>query len=131
MGTTKPRKPDSRREASEGYRQIKLSLGPETEAAFRMKCKAEGISMAQAISDLVSGQAAKNAKAVGTGTETRQKRRKALKRLVAMIGEVMDAEQRYIDNFPENLKGSTPYETAEETVSVLCEAMDLLAGAYE
>lgn len=42
------------------------------------------------------------------------------------VGEIRDEEQEYLDNIPENLQASERYELAEEAVSNLDSAYDLL-----
>jgi len=61
---------------------------------------------------------------------TRQERRKSIEKIIKQIEEIMNAEFRYAENMPENLKGSIRYEAAEEAASALEEAIDILSGAY-
>ena len=43
------------------------------------------------------------------------------------LNGIMEDEQDYLYNIPENLTSSIKYEEAEETVSVLNEAIDLIS----
>ena len=115
------------------YKQVKVSVYPEIAAAFKERCMAAGVSMAGEIARFMSGHNASG----NTGNlsrsalDTRKKRRKAVKTLIPMIEAVMDAEQRYIDNVPENLSGSCFYEAAEQTAAALEEALGSLREAYQ
>ena len=62
--------------------------------------------------------------------ETRRHRRKALCLIIEQLESIMNAEAAYLNNIPENLQGSETYESAENAVSVLEEALDILDGAY-
>jgi hypothetical protein len=53
-----------------------------------------------------------------------------MKRLVRLLERVKDAEACYRDNIPENLRGSSVYDSADESVSVMEEALEILASAY-
>lgn len=43
------------------------------------------------------------------------------------LNDIMEDEQDYLYNIPENLTSSIKYEEAEEAVSVLNEAIDLIS----
>ena len=47
--------------------------------------------------------------------------------LESRLNSIMEDEQDYLYNIPENLTSSIKYEEAEETVSVLNEAIDLIS----
>ena len=126
-------KSPSERKPAPRYTQVKVSVAPETAAAFKANCLARGVSMAGEISRFMSVQSEKNV-AVKSGADnvaTRQHRRKAVKAVIARIEAVMEAESRYKDCIPENLTGSRLYDAAEETVSALEAALDILNEAYE
>ena len=114
------------------YSQLKISVPPDLAAAFKAKCKAGNVSVTSEISRFMRRE-------TGCGRsggppkslyETRQKRRKALSAMIAQLEEIMEAEQGYMSNIPENLQNSGLYEAAEQAVSAMEEALDALGGAY-
>jgi len=107
------------------YTQVKVSVGPEIAAEFKKKCQAKGVSMASEISRFMSGE---NKKADPCGT--RRRRRKALSLAIAQLEEIREAEKQYWDNIPINLQNGPAYEAAEQAVSALEEAVELLYHAY-
>jgi hypothetical protein len=54
----------------------------------------------------------------------------AAKMVLTVLESVLKAERVYMGNIPEPLKESCVYDTAEETVSALEEAIALLKNAY-
>jgi len=117
------------------YTQIKVSVKPEIAAKFRAACETSGESMACVLSGFMEEYAAIPAKKKGKHahiqTTTRRLRRIAMKSLLASLGQIRDAEEAYRDNIPENLTGSSAYEAADECVSLLTEAIDILEAAYQ
>ena len=107
------------------YTQIKVSVQPEIAAEFKKKCQAKGVSMASEISRFMSRE---NKKPDTCGT--RQRRRKALFSLIAQLEEIRDAEKEYWDNIPINLQNGPAYEAAEQAVTAIEEAYELLYHAY-
>jgi hypothetical protein len=107
------------------YTQIKVSVQPEIAAKFKAKCQAKGISMASEISRFMSGENKKP-----DICSTRQRRRKALVSLIAQLEEICGAEKQYWDNIPINLQNGPAYEAAEQAVSAMEEALELLYHAY-
>jgi len=64
-------------------------------------------------------------------TATRRQRRNAMKALHACLEQIRDSEESYRDNIPENLQGGSAYDIADECVSILSEAIELLESAYQ
>ena len=114
------------------YTQLKVSVPPELAATFKARCKEKNVSMASEISRFMSieTKGCRPAKSAAGPYATRQKRRKALKSLVDQLEALMGAEQSYLENIPENLQSSCRYEDAEQTVSALEEALEILGEAY-
>ena len=114
------------------YTQIKISVPPELAAAFKANCAAEGVSMASEISSFICKKTTCRpiVKTSGNPYETRPLRRKALNKMIAQLRAIMDAEQGYLENIPENLQNSRFYEAAEYSVSALDEALGILSEAY-
>ena len=115
------------------YTQLKISVDPELVAAFKAKCISEGVSMASEISKFMTVKTSGVSSPPLVSTlpyGTRQKRRKAISKMIAMLTDIKDAEQGYLDRIPVNLQSSDLYEAAEETVGILEEAADILLEAY-
>jgi len=114
------------------YTQVKISVPSELAAAFKAMCAAEGVSMASEISRFMREKIAgsRPVKTSSNPYETRPLRRKALYTMIDQLNAVMDAEQVYLDNIPENLHNSRFYEAAECSISALEEALGILSEAY-
>lgn len=61
---------------------------------------------------------------------SRRKRREEVSRALASLAAVRDAEQRSLDNVPENFQNSESFESGEQAVEILDEIVDLLASVY-
>ena len=107
------------------YTQIKFSIQPKIAANFKKKCQTKGVSMASEISRLMSGE---NKKA--DPCSTRPLRRKSLISIIAQLENICEAEKQYLDNIPTNLQSGSAYEAAEQAVSAMEEALELLYQAY-
>ena len=114
------------------YTQVKVSITTELAAKFKAMCLAEGVSMASEISRFMSENTSglRSAKPLASPYATRTQRRKELSQLIIKLGAIMDAEQPYLDNIPDNLKNSRFYDAAVLSVSVFEEALNILADAY-
>ena len=114
------------------YTQVKVSVPPELAVAFKAKCEGAGVSMASEISRFMREYTSRHSpvKAQTNPFETRPQRRKAFNAIIEQLRAIMDAEQTYLDNIPENLQCSRFYEAAESSISALDEALDILSEAY-
>ena len=61
---------------------------------------------------------------------SRGKRRKAIMPAVNYLSAIRDAEQKCLENIPENFRGSETFEIGECAVDVLDEIIDLLGDVY-
>jgi len=61
---------------------------------------------------------------------TRRQRRAAVTNIIRLLERVRDNEESYRDNIPENMKGSEKYESAEQSITLMEEVLDLLGSAY-
>jgi len=114
------------------YVQLKVSVDPKIAAAFKEKCNENGVSMAAVLAQymaIYSGTAAKNSLPL-IKTATRSDRRESVKMLIAKLEQVRDAEETYMDNIPANLQSSPCFDAADESVTALTDALDLLLYAY-
>ena len=57
---------------------------------------------------------------------TKRQRRTAVKSIIKQLEQIKDFEERYRDAIPENLQGSIVYENADQCVSWLEEALEIL-----
>jgi hypothetical protein len=114
------------------YTQVKVSINHEIAAAFKAYCVLAGVSIAGEISRFMCAKCdMPNSEITIAGNiKTRQKRRVAVKKIVRQLEAIMYAEMEYLRRIPENLRSSSVYETAEQTVSDLEEALLILNEAY-
>ncbi|MCL2153972.1 MAG: hypothetical protein FWH57_13675 [Oscillospiraceae bacterium] len=66
----------------------------------------------------------------GTDYSARRKRRDAVKAILVHLSAIRDAEQRCLDNVPENFQNSDSFEIGECAVGILDETIGLLGDAY-
>ena len=59
-----------------------------------------------------------------------KERRKAATMVCDIVAALIDAEQNYVDNTPQNLRNSARYDMALERILSLQEALDILEQAY-
>lgn len=64
------------------------------------------------------------------GYRTRGKRRAAVSSVISCLSEVRDAEQRYLDNVPENFQCIECYDVGELAVDALDEIIGMMADIY-
>jgi CTP synthase (UTP-ammonia lyase) len=117
------------------YAQLKVALPIELIASFKTKCMADGVSMASEISRFINVKIGDDTIAIhpastATPYDTRKKRRRAVQKIISQLNVISVAEQRSMQNIPENLQNSNIYETSEETVNILDEVLDKLSEAY-
>jgi hypothetical protein len=114
------------------YVQIKISAAPDIAAAFKAKCAIMGVSVTSELTRLMGGKP--TCKRIQKPTvdmyRTRLLRRNGLKALIPHLEAMRDAEQGYLDAMPANLETSPMHEAAEQTVSALEDALDILSDAY-
>ena|GEM_PF-3170502 len=61
---------------------------------------------------------------------SRRKRRDAVKIILKRLAAIRDAEQRYLDNVPDNFQCSESFEVGENAIDTLDEVIGLLSEAY-
>ena len=109
--------------------QVKISVVPELAYAFKSACTASNVSMAEALSGFMAKYTNTVIKRKPEYT-TRRQRRTAVKSITQQLEQIKAEEERYRDAIPENLQGSVVYETADQSVSFLDEAIELLISIY-
>jgi len=114
------------------HKQVKVSVKTDTAMAFKKACESQGISMAFAISQFMERFCGAAASKPGYSPDlsTRRQRRAAVASIISQLERVRDNEERYLENIPVNLQGGTAFDNAEQCISSLEEALDLLASAY-
>ena len=114
------------------YTQVKVAVPPDLAAAFKAKCAADGVSMASEISRFMSGEiiGRRSPKPPENRYKTRPQRRKTLAAAIVILENLMDSEQNYLENIPDNLQNSRFYAAAEHAVSSFGEALGILSEAY-
>jgi hypothetical protein len=119
--------------AGAGSRQVKALVDAGTADAFKAACAKAGVSMAGELSRFMSeySKTAKKPKLPSEDVSTRRNRRRRVAAIIGQMERIRDAEQGYCENFPENLRTSAPYESSEESVSVMDEVIGLLEAIYE
>lgn len=114
---------------AEHYTQVRVSVAPEIASAFKAACASSNVSMAENLSQYMTKYAGIVSKQKPEHT-TRRQRRAAINAMVQQAERIRDEEERCRDAIPENLQGSSVYETADECVSLLEEAIELLGSIY-
>ena len=114
------------------YTQVKVSVKPELAAAFKSACASANTSMSAEISQFMNQYVGISSKNGGYSPDLsmRRQRRTATRSIIQQLIRVKDNEETYRDNIPENLQGSSAFDAAEQCISTLYEAIDLLDTAY-
>jgi len=117
---------------AERYRQVKVSVAPRVAAAFKSACETANESMASVLSGFMSeyAQSVEDKKGYTPSLSTRRSRRRAVYTLIQQLERIRDNEELYRDNMPLNLQGSSRFEDAEQSLSLICEALESLESAY-
>jgi len=111
------------------YTQIKISVAPEVASAFKAACAASNISMTGKLSQLMSDYGDTITKRQPEYA-TRRQRRAAVRAIIRQLEQIKAAEERYRDVIPENLQGSVVFDNADQCVSLLDEAIELIGSIY-
>ena len=116
---------------AENYTQIKVYVDPKVASAFKETCAKADVSMAGALTRFM----AEYSKTPSNGRQlpdysTRRKRRAAVKSFTEQMVLIRDAEEFCRDNTPVNLRESSVYDQADEYVSLLEDAVELLNSIY-
>jgi hypothetical protein len=118
---------------SANYKQVKVSIDPKVADAFKTACGTAGVSMAGELARFMAeycGFSKNQRQAPSPDVSTRSKRRKAVAEAIGLMEIVRDAESSSHENVPENLRGAAAYDAAEESISMMDEAIELLGGIY-
>jgi len=134
MGTAATRA--KRKWNSQHYTNVTAAMNPELAAKLKEKCKEECVSVTSVITELVAAYLDteapihKEAPQQKSPDNRGRRKRELLKHIIA-IENICRGEEEYLDNIPENLKGSVRYENAENSVEHLLSAIEELKEAYQ
>jgi hypothetical protein len=115
------------------YRQIKISIKPEIADGFQSACKASGKSMANELAGFMLSYLKQSTPMTepAINFNALKGRRKAIGFAHKLLLELLGAEERYIENTPENLSSSIRYEMAVERADKLSEVIDAVEAIYD
>ena len=123
-----------RRWNSDNYKQINIAVRPELADAFRKACEKAQTPMREVFITLMAEYCATPPafkKQEDKGYTVRGRRRKATAAIIEQLTSIRDAEEEYMRNMPANLRNSSRYESAEQALEALGEAIERLAEAFE
>jgi hypothetical protein len=109
-----------------------VSVSPEVAAAFKSSCADAGTSMASEIGSFMALRAGTNSFVSDSlpSVQVRKQRRAEVDHLSSRLRRVLEAEESFRDNIPENLRESTVYDTAENIIEALDEVLSALEEIY-
>ena len=120
--------PDNRREDKK-TKQVKVTVDAGLAQAFNKACAGAGVSMAAAVAKFMAEFTATAAKKKPLPDySAKRQRRAAIKKIMIMLEQIMDSESEYMEKIPENLRGSFHFDNAEQFVSSLEEALEILGS---
>ena len=109
--------------------QVKVSVDPQIATAFKAACAASNVSMAAELTRFMVDYSKGTVKRkVAPDYTTRRKRRAVIKRILVELEQLRVAEERLIDNAPDNLQDAPIYETADEYIAIFDDVIGLLEG---
>jgi len=120
---------------SEHYTNVTTAMNPELACKLKEHCKEKGVSVSSVITELVAGYLDIEVPALkGTpqkkAPDNRGRRKRDLLKYIGAIENICRGEEEYLNNIPENLKGSIRHENAENSVEHLLTAIDELKEVY-
>jgi hypothetical protein len=106
--------------------QVKFTIEEEIVEAFKIRCAAEGVSMASVVRRwMMDGQPVR---AVSINSDTRKRRRAAVAHIVCLLTSVLNREAGYRDNIPEQFEQRI--EAADLACDQLADAISILTEAF-
>jgi hypothetical protein len=120
------------------YTQVKVSVDKKIATAFKKACMESFVSMANVLATFMVSFAQGDIKTKNTyspneivSLATKRQRRNRAKYHIEGLELIKAAEEASRDNIPENLQNSVVFDNAENTISLLDEAIDLIVSAFE
>jgi hypothetical protein len=120
----------------EHYTQVKVSVDKKLVAAFKATCTARDVSCASVLASAMAaylGEDAANtpkSKHEHYDLSKRSGRRKKTQLIVSLLELIMQMEMAYADRIPGNMQGGERHEAAEESVTRIADAIDVLNEAH-
>ena len=119
----------------EHYTNVTAAMKPEMAAELKQRCQEGSKSVTSVITELVAEYLSMEVpspkgKAEKKVTGNRRRRSRDLKEHIAAIESILDGEEEYLSNVPENLQGGIRYENASESIEHLRTALDELREVY-
>jgi len=114
-------------------KQVKVTVEPEIAKTFKDSCKASGVSMSLELARFMTERGkllAHTAKKKQRQLDTREGRRKEFAKLILRLEEIRDSEDEYKNRIPINLQNGPAYASAENTVDLLEQAIELLYEVF-
>jgi hypothetical protein len=120
---------------SEHYTNVTVAMDPELADKLKENCREQGISVTSAITELVAkyldaGVPPPKEKLRKKAPDNRGQRKKDIRKYIAAIEDICDGEETYLNNIPDNLRGSIRHENAENSVEHLQLAISELKDVY-
>jgi len=116
------------------YAQIKAYVSPGIASAFKAACMAAGVSMnsvlTQFMADYSDMPSSKKPAVEKDFLSSNRKRRKKHEELLQIFTQLRDAQVFANDNVHDNFRETENFEAAEERVSMMDEAIEILEGIY-
>ena len=111
------------------YTQVKVSVDPQIAGAFKAACNVAGVSMAAELSRFMANYSncLVKRKAV-PDYATRRRRRTAVRAMVEQLERIKASEEKCRDNTPENFQSSDVYDSYDDAISAIENAIDELRG---
>ena len=95
--------------------QVKVSVDPQIATDFKAVCAAANVSMAAELTRFMVDYSKGTVKRkVAPDYTTRRKRRPVIRRIIMELEQLRAAEERLLDNAPDNRQDAPIYETADE-----------------
>lgn len=114
------------------YKQLNINVSPELYKTFQMACEQNRSSMRKTITDFMTKYAVAPV-AVKKPTKehnSRSHRRKAVKIIADQLTKILEDEESYKSNIPDNLRNSSRYTAAEQAAEAMEAAIGLLNEAF-
>jgi hypothetical protein len=129
MNTHKGEMPPKNHDQRRKTKQVKVTVDADLAYEFSKACAKIDISIVGAISKFMSDFANITTKKKPLPDySTKRQRRAAIKKMVTELEQIMDGEITYLENIPENLTGSVFYDNAEQFISSVEDAIEILSS---
>ena len=110
------------------YTQVKVSVDPQVAESFKQACKASGISMAKVLTDFMAKYGGGDAAKPTADLSTKRQRRAAVAKVIQRLERIKTAQECCQSRMPESLQNSDAFESANQWISALDDAIEILAS---